>query len=138
MELNAAAANKGTMTTLLKAHMLLGHGNIDKTHQTAKVLGWKVNRGLKLCEACTEAKAKQKKVPKDSDHKVSTECGESFFLDISTIKGEKDGASPSRKNWRIIVEERTQTAFQASLQRKIIWLSLRVSKLKSGKTVDSL
>eukprot|EP00957_Ditylum_brightwellii_P145489 11078237-Ditylum_brightwellii.AAC.1 len=68
MELNAVANNEGTMMTLLKAHRLLGHGNIDQTCQTAKVLGWKVNRGLKLCEACTEAKDKQKNIPKDSDH----------------------------------------------------------------------
>eukprot|EP00957_Ditylum_brightwellii_P034251 2597157-Ditylum_brightwellii.AAC.1 len=32
MELNAATNNKGTMMTLLKAHRLLGHGNINHTH----------------------------------------------------------------------------------------------------------
>eukprot|EP00957_Ditylum_brightwellii_P028007 2115072-Ditylum_brightwellii.AAC.1 len=118
MELNAAATNKGTMMTLLKAHRLLGHGNINQTHQTAKVLGWKVNRGLKVCEACTEARAKQKSVPKYSDHEVSTEGGEYFFLDIPAIKGKKDGASPSRKNWRFIVKERTQTVFSGFFGKK--------------------
>eukprot|EP00957_Ditylum_brightwellii_P063948 4851278-Ditylum_brightwellii.AAC.1 len=60
MELNAAVTNKGTMMTLLKAQRLVRYGNINQTRQTAKVLGWKVNRDLKVCEACTEAKAKQK------------------------------------------------------------------------------
>eukprot|EP00957_Ditylum_brightwellii_P074326 5647575-Ditylum_brightwellii.AAC.1 len=118
MELNVVATNKGTMMTLLKSHWPIEHGNIDQTHQTAKVLGWKMNRGLKVGEACAEAKVKQKNVCKDSNHEVSRECRECFFLDISAIKGEKDGASPSKKNWKITVEERPQTAFSGFFAKK--------------------
>eukprot|EP00957_Ditylum_brightwellii_P181304 13811471-Ditylum_brightwellii.AAC.1 len=118
MELNAEATNKGIMMTLFKTQRLLEHGIIDQTHQTAKVLGWKVNRGLKVCKAHTEAKTKQKFFSKHSDHDVSKECGEHFFLDISTIKGKKDGALPSKKNWRTIVKERTQTSFSGFFAKK--------------------
>jgi hypothetical protein len=48
-----------------QAHAKFGHCNEDDTRRIAKELGIKLTRGtLGPCEACTEAKAKEKKVPK--------------------------------------------------------------------------
>ena len=51
------------------AHQRLGHCDEEKTRKIAKQLGWELTRGtLPLCERCTEARAKQKNILKDSDH----------------------------------------------------------------------
>jgi hypothetical protein len=110
-------AGIGTTTkkrlNIKKAHELLGHMSEDMTRKVAKHLGWEITKGtLQTCESCAIGKAKQKNVPKKSDHVGSKVNGERVFLDIATIKGEKDGPSPNaRNNWRIMVDERTQMKF---------------------------
>src|SRR5688500_13577940 len=59
---------------------------------------------MKPCEACTVAKAKQKSVPKVSDHVKSTSPGERMFLDLCSVK--EDGTK-TLKFWRIMVDEAT-------------------------------
>lgn len=78
------------------------------TCKAAKYLGWEIMKGnLQTCELCAVGKAKQKNVPKKSDNVGSKVKGEQVFLDITTIKGEKDGPPPNaRNNWRIMVDER--------------------------------
>jgi hypothetical protein len=58
-------------------------------------------------------KAKQKNVPKESNHAVATKPNEArVFLDITTIR-KPDGETSSiyKPNWRIVVVERTQMKF---------------------------
>jgi hypothetical protein len=58
-------------------------------------------------------KAKQKNVPKESDHVVATEPNEArVFLDIMAIKKpEGESESVYKPNWRIVEDERTQMKF---------------------------
>ena len=68
--------------SIAKAHSLLGHGNEKEDRKTAKALGWTMSRGtLPPCQACAEAKAKQKNISKDSPHEPSTENNGRVFLD---------------------------------------------------------
>ena len=106
--------------TVQKAHEFLGHPDEAKTRLAAKVLNWNLTRGgLKPCEACAAGKAKQKNVPKESVHVPATMPAERVFLDISTVKKPNDGTViNSKKNWRIIVDERTQMKFSEFFETK--------------------
>jgi len=103
-----------------RAHDLLGHMHEDMARKSAKHLGWALTRGnLPTCESCAVGKAKQKNVPKISEHVAAKNSGERVFLDIATFKGEKDGpAVNARKNWRIMVDERTQMKFTKFFKTK--------------------
>ena len=97
--------------SVAQAHECLGHCNEDAVHKTAKHLGWELKPGaMPVCVACAEAKAKQKNVPKSSEHKPATEVNERIFLDISTVKA-PDGETLTKKNWRIMVDKRTNLKF---------------------------
>jgi hypothetical protein len=70
-----------------KAHCKLGHSDENSTRKAAAELSIDLTRGtMKVCEACTMAKAKQKNVLKQSDHKTAKSDGRQIFLDIATIK----------------------------------------------------
>jgi hypothetical protein len=79
------------------AHDPLGHPHKDMTRKMAKELGWTLSReSLKPCNGCTAGKAKQKNVPKESNHVVATEPNEArVFLDITTIKNLKENQEAS-------------------------------------------
>ena len=96
-----------TTMTIKKAHTVLGHMSEDTTRAAAKQLGITITRGsLDTCEACAIGKAKQKNVPKVSNQIPSTKPGELMYLDISTIKGEKDGpAVNAKRHWRMMVDD---------------------------------
>jgi hypothetical protein len=82
-EVNAVQAAAHLKINIEKAHQLLGHMNEATTRATAKVLGWDIVRGaLKPCESCAVGKAKQKNVPKKSDHVPTAKPGERLYLDI--------------------------------------------------------
>jgi hypothetical protein len=73
------------------AHDALGHMDEEKTRKAAKYLGIEITRGsLKPCKDCAAGKAKQKNVPKNSDHIPSNEVNGQVFLDIATIKEKKN------------------------------------------------
>ena len=104
-----AGAEVPTRMNINKAHDLLGHSDEQKVRDTAKALNWELTRGnLKVCQSCAAGKAKQKNVPKQSEHKPSTKNGERVFLDIATVK-KPSGTNirVSKPNWRILVDERT-------------------------------
>ena len=91
-----------------KAHGLLGHSNENATRKTAKALGWSLSWGeLGVCEACAEAKAKQKNLPaRDENTSNAKESNERVYLDISTIKVPQNiKAKVSLPVWQIIVDE---------------------------------
>lgn len=86
-ELGGAATDAGAIMSVTKAHSLILHGNEDQTRATAKVLGWKLTAGsMGACKVRTEAKAKQKNVPTESEHVLSAKNGERWFTDIALVK----------------------------------------------------
>jgi hypothetical protein len=92
-----------------KAHAILGHINEKAVRKTVIALGWELTRGtLGVCEPCTEAKAKQKYLPRHPDAPPSTKDEKRIYLDIATIKETKNGLKVYKGNWRIMVDERTQ------------------------------
>jgi hypothetical protein len=95
-----------------KAHDMLGHINEKAVRKTAIALGWELTRGtLGVCEPRTEAKAKQKHLPRHPDAPPSTKDENCIYLDIATIKKTKKGPKVYKGNRRIMVEERTQLKF---------------------------
>jgi hypothetical protein len=102
-----------------EAHEKLGHADEDATRRAAKELGITITRGLmKPCAACAAAKAKQKSVPKQSDHEPATGDERRVFLDIATVKQPKNGPKVHKANWRIMVDERTQLKFSSFYEKK--------------------
>ena len=66
------------------------------------------------CTACSEAKAKQKSVPKKSKHKEATTPNGRIYLDISTIKKPKHMKQVKhvyQPHWGILMDETTQLKF---------------------------
>jgi hypothetical protein len=119
-----AAPNAGTATiatvilipkrmSVKKAHDMLGHINEKAVRKTAIALGWELTCGtLGVCEpSCTEAKEKQKNLPRHPDAPPSTKDQKRIYLDIATIKKTKKGPKVYKGNWRIMVDERTQFKF---------------------------
>jgi hypothetical protein len=95
-----------------KAHDMLGHINGKAVRMTALTLGWELTKGtLGVCEPCTEAKAKQKNLPRHPDTPPSTKDESHIYLDIATIKKTKNGLEVYKGNWRIMADERTQLKF---------------------------
>lgn len=99
--------------SVMNAHDRLGHINEAETRKIAKALGWELSPGaMGVCEACTIAKAKQKNVPKESEHVPAGKPNERIFLDIATIKKPKEDWPIAATNvWRVMVDERTQLKF---------------------------
>ena len=98
--------------TVQQAHDLLGHCNEDATRKAAKELGWElVPGGMKTCEACAAAKAKQKNVPKESEHRPANNSNERIFLDIATIKSAPDGPKVTKAHWLIMVDAKPDEVF---------------------------
>jgi hypothetical protein len=92
-----------------KAHIMLGHINEKAVRKTAIALGRELTREtLGVCEPCTEAKAKQKNLPRHPDAPPSTKDENRVYLDIATIKKTKKGPKVYKGNWRIMVDEQTQ------------------------------
>jgi hypothetical protein len=90
LEVIAIQAEAGQKINIEKAHQLLGHVSEDSTRAIAIALGWKIVRGLlQPCEYCAVGNAKQKNVPKKSNHIPAVKPGERLYLDISSVKGEK-------------------------------------------------
>jgi hypothetical protein len=91
---------------------MLGHINEKPVQKIALALGWELTRGtLGVCEPCTEAKAKQKNLPRHQEAPPSTKDENRIYLDIATIKKTKKGPKVYKGNWRIMVNERTQLQF---------------------------
>ena len=84
-------------------------------------MGWQLTRGeLGPCDACTEAKAKQKnlhtKMPEEV--KKADEPNGRVYLDITTIKKHKEFPAPTNPNWRMLVDEATEMKFSHFFKTK--------------------
>src|SRR5687768_16986062 len=96
---------KKKMMTANSAHEMLGHVGEVAASATAKALDWVISKEqMKPYESYTVTKAKQKSVPKVSDHVKLTRPGERMFLDLCLVK--EDGKK-ILKYWRIMVDEAT-------------------------------
>ena len=103
------ATEKGTVMSYEKAHDLFSHAGKDMTMKIAKHLSFKVGTKDKdPCKDCIVAKAKQKDIPKISQHQRSATVGERRFLDISSVKQKKKcknklqetlGCTSRRSSW---------------------------------------
>ena len=99
--------------TIMEAHKQLGHMDEATTRKAAAQLGWIITRGgMKICESCAKAKAKQKKIKTQEPHEKSDDVNGRVYLDLSRIKGPEHDLQPRRPNWRLIVDEKT--AFKIS------------------------
>jgi hypothetical protein len=112
-EIAGATIDKDPTMIIEQAHVCLGHSSADVTRKTVNALNWILTKGtLKPCDACASAKAKQKNVPKTSSMAPSnTKKDKSrIYLDIATIN-RPDKKQVYKKNWGIMVDERTGTKF---------------------------
>jgi hypothetical protein len=74
---------------------------------------------MEPCESCAVGKAKQKNVPKKSEHISAVKPGKRIYLDISSIKGEKEGPKVNpKRHWCIMVDEATNLKFSDFYQTK--------------------
>jgi hypothetical protein len=119
METGLAATSTGAKMPIMKAHSLLGHCNEDTTHKAAGEYGWLLTGSWKPCEACAAGKARQKNVPKESEHKPADKDANQIFLDIETVKKLKNGPNVTKPNWQIMVDERTGINFLTSMRQKM-------------------
>ena len=118
---SAEKTKKGKKISVKLAHDILGHMGEARTRTAAKHLGIEITRGaMQQCESCATGKAKQKNVPKNSDHVPATTSNERIFLDISTImkpKSEKK-VMITKKNWRLMVDEHSGLKFSDFFETK--------------------
>jgi hypothetical protein len=120
MEVAAVQTVTHRQINIQKAHQLLGHMSNETTRATAKALAWELTKGsMEPCESCAVGKAKQKSVPKKSEHVQAVKPGERIYLDISSIKGEKEGPKVNpKRHWCIMVDEATNLKFSDFYQTK--------------------
>jgi hypothetical protein len=110
-EMSMSVTDSGTKMNITKAHELLGHCNEEMTREAAKNMGWILTGPWKEYASCAAGKAKQKNVPKESEHAPASKGENRIFLDIATVKQPKDGSKVYKPNWRIMVDERTGMKF---------------------------
>ena len=106
---------KAPTMTIMEAHCKFGHANEDATRAAAKEMGIQIVwGGMKTCEACTVAKAKQKNVMQESKHVPASSDGRRMFLDLARVKKQaKEDKDITQPYWRIVVDERTNLKFSA-------------------------
>jgi hypothetical protein len=119
-----------------KAHDMMGHINEKAVRKTALALGWELTKvTLSVCEPCTEAKAKQKNLPRHPGDTPpsSTKDKSRIYLDIANIKKTKNGPKVYKGNWRIMVDERTQLKFSDFFDTKIVMVEEMCEQLHRWK-----
>eukprot|EP00957_Ditylum_brightwellii_P211343 15366072-Ditylum_brightwellii.AAC.3 len=125
-----------------KAHALLDHPDEDKKRATAKHLGWDIVHGqMNTCKSCTLGKAKQKNTPKQSGHIKADKLGQHVFINISMIKGVKNGPRVNAKrHWFIVVDEYSLLRMSNFYKAKNGIVEPTVKKIsrwkKSGRKVE--
>ena len=94
----ATAKNCGKKIIKKLAHELMWHINGEESKKTVEYLGYDLSRGgMKLCEACAEAKARMKNLPTRVQmvdrvvrpRVIPTRPNDLISLDISTIRPPK-------------------------------------------------
>ena len=78
-------SNSGFYVSKDVAHTLLGHSNLEATMLLERQLGWKFTGTMHKYNSCCISNAKQKAMPKFSNHVPTDNPGTRFFLDLSII-----------------------------------------------------
>jgi hypothetical protein len=119
------------------AHAKCGHVNEDATRQVAKALGLTITRGtLGVCAACSQAKARQKNVPKTNEtHVKASRAGERMFLDITSIKP-PNGTTLYNRHWRMMVDEYSGCHFTDFFDTKNGMIEPTCAKFQQWKQAD--
>ena len=92
---------------------------------------------LGVCEPCTQGKAKQKNVPKETEGPPATKDADRLYLDCSTLKDSKTG-QVSRKTWRLMVKEWTGLKITDMFPSKNAMVEPTCEKLHIMKQNDRL
>jgi hypothetical protein len=101
--------------SLVQAHEKLGHISEDATRKTAKQLGWHMTPGsLHLCDSCTVGNAKQRNVPKGSNHVSAIHPNER----IAAVKKGTDKTGSTKPYWQNMVDEAMQLKLSGFLSQK--------------------
>ena len=91
-----------------RAHAILGHASEDATRKMAAALNMLITRGgLKTCEPCAIAKAKQMNVANESEGEKEQVFNGRLLHDIAIVKeDEESGKKLCRKSvWHICVDK---------------------------------
>ena len=126
-EMAMTAMDKGMKLNIMKAHDLLGHCSEEMTRSAAKSMGWVLTGSWKPCE--------QNNVPKETEHSKAVVGENQIFLDIATVKKQKDGPKVSNLNWRIMVDERTGMKFSDFYASKTAMVEPTCEQWHKWKTV---
>jgi len=119
---NVSVMHEQMVLTLAQAHCKLGHTDVEKTHRTAKALGWMSKDGvMDTCASCVSRTAKQRRVPKKSERARATKPGKRRYHDTSMIR-DKDGVSCSKKQWHLQHDEYSRYAILNFYKTKDIFI----------------
>jgi hypothetical protein len=90
-----------------RAHAILGHANKDATRKMAAVLNMLITHGgLKTCESCAIAKAKQMNVNNKREGKKAQVLDGRMFHDIAIVKEDNNKKKLCQKSvWHICVDK---------------------------------
>jgi hypothetical protein len=94
---------KSKTMTVETAHNRLGHMSDEATRNTARHLGWSLQRRyMPPCESCAIGKARQANVCKHSKAEPAMLYKSRAYLDCCTLK-DRESNTTLRKTWRILV-----------------------------------
>ena len=121
-------------------YKFVGHITEGVTRAAAKALGWEIAIGsIKPWEACIIGKAKQINVSNNSDHEPDKGNDERIFIDISSVKGKKDGPPFQwKQHWRVILYEQTNLKFTKIFSTKNGMIEPILEQIEKWKIMDWL
>ena len=137
-EIAGAATESKKLVSMKQAHDMLGHGNKEKTRKTAKAIGIEIKPGdMDPCDACAAGKAKQKNVPKQSEHKPATKGEGRIYTDIATVKKPKnEDVTVTKPHWQVMVDERTGHKTSVFHEKKSDQVETTCVKIQKWKEAD--
>ena len=125
-----------------RAHAILGHASEDATRKMAAALNMLITRGgLKTCEACAIAKAKQMNVVQESEGEKAQVFNGRVFHDIAIVKADEESGKKLCKKgvWHICVDElvgfKRSTFFTAKSKMPEYMCELMQSEMKRGHPI---
>ena len=98
-------------------HKQMGHMSEAMTRQLARRFGYTLTGEFNVCQACAEAKAKQKLINKTTniEERKDWNPGEKLWMDVSSTKHTSYGGA---KFWFLIVDDKTDYCWSYFLKKK--------------------
>ena len=118
--------------TLQEAHELMGHPGIHALDRAAAIFGWELFGKTLDCDACAQAKARQKPVQKKTLRKANRP-GERLFIDLS---GPYRMSRGRNRYWALIVDDYTDRKFSIFGPEKTSFTTPIVDLLKRLKSKE--